>query len=118
MRTQINGKLGEDTACKLLRKKHYKILARNYRKPYGEIDIVAQHKQRIAFVEVKTRTGTDFGLPCESVTVSKQQKIIKTAQMYVQEHNLDGEFAFDIVEVLLENDKVREVRHIEDAFST
>ncbi len=118
MKTQTSGKLGEDAACHYLKKKRYQILERNYRKRFGEIDIVAKKDNRIAFVEVKARSASDYGIPCEAVTYSKQQKIIKTAQAYISEQNLDAEFAFDIIEVMLEKGKVLSVHHIEDAFTT
>ena len=118
MKTQTSGKLGEDAACHYLKKNHYQILERNYRKRFGEIDIVAKKDNRIAFVEVKARSASDYGIPCEAVTYSKQQKIIKTAQAYVLEQNLDAEFAFDIIEVRLENGTILAINHIEDAFTT
>ncbi len=118
MKTQIRGMLGENAACKYLKKKNYRILERNFRKRYGEIDIIAENEERIAFVEVKTRSATLYGMPCEAVTYSKQQKMIKTAQAYITEHDLDGAFAFDIIEVLLEKGKILSLNHIEDAFLT
>ena len=118
MKTQINGKLGEDVACKYLKKKKYQILERNFRTRFGEIDIVAKKGDCIAFVEVKTRSATEYGKPCEAVTFSKQQKIIKTARMYIQEQNLDAAFSFDIIEVLLDKGKVTSLNHIENAFAT
>ena len=80
MKTQISGKLGEDAACKYLKKQNYQILERNYRKRYGEIDIIAQKSNKLIFAEVKTRSGERYGTPSEAVTFSKQQKIIKTAE--------------------------------------
>lgn len=118
MNAQQRGKLGEDTACVYLKKKRYAILARNYRKRFGEIDIIAQRKSKIVFVEVKTRSGAGYGMPSEAVDYYKQQKIIKTAQSYLLEHRLDGETAFDVIEVLLSGGKVLSVNHIENAFIT
>ena len=93
-----SGKAGEHAASKYLKKNGYKILERNFRKTYGEIDIIAQKGENIAFVEVKTRKSSSYGTPAEFVTVSKQKKIIKTAYTYIQEHQLDAEFTFDIIE--------------------
>ena len=118
MKTQISGRLGEDAACKYLKKKRYQILERNYHTRYGEIDIVAKKGDCVAFVEVKTRSATDYGMPSEAVTLSKQQKIIKTAQTYIQEQDLDAVFSVDIIEVLLEKGKVASLNHIENAFTT
>ena len=111
-----SGKKGEIAAYKYLKKNGYKILARNYRKTYGEIDIIAQKGENIAFVEVKTRKNDSFGTPAEFVTVQKQKKLIKTAYTYIQENNLDAEFTFDVVEVYFDGKKVKEINHIENAF--
>ena len=111
-----SGKTGETAAAKYLKGKGYKILDRNFRKTYGELDIVAQKDENIAFVEVKTRKSVDFGTPAEFVTLRKQKKLIKAAYAYIQEHDLDAEFTFDIVEVYLAGRKIKEINHIINAF--
>jgi putative endonuclease len=111
-----SGKTGETAAAKYLKGKGYKILDLNYRKTYGELDIVAQKGENVAFVEVKTRKNVDFGTPAEFVTLKKQKKLIKAAYAYIQEHNLDAEFTFDIVEVYLDGRKIKEINHIINAF--
>ena len=111
-----SGKTGETAAVKYLKGKGYKILDRNYRKTYGELDIVAQKGENIAFVEVKTRKSDNFGTPAEFVTLKKQKKLIKAAYAYIQEHNLVAEFTFDIVEVYLAGGKIKEINHIMNAF--
>lgn len=111
-----SGKSGEAAAAKYLKKNGYKILARNYRKTYGEIDIVAQKSENVAFIEVKTRKSDAFGTPAEFVTVQKQKKLIKAAYTYIQEHKLDAEFTFDIVEVYTDGKKIKEINHIKNAF--
>lgn len=116
MKAQINGKRGEDAACKFLKKNHYAILERNYRKRCGEIDIIAQKDETIIFVEVKTRADVSYGTPAEFVTYEKQQKIIKTAQTYVVEQGLDAAYSFDVIEVFLTGNKVSRINHIENAF--
>lgn len=111
-----SGKTGESEAAKYLRKNGYQILERNYRKTYGEIDIIAQKGENVAFVEVKTRKNNAYGTPAEFVTVQKQKKIIKAAYTYIQEHELDAEFTFDIVEVYFDGKKINEINHIINAF--
>ncbi len=111
-----SGAAGEAAAAKFLKKKGYKILERNYRKTYGEIDIIAKMGENIAFVEVKTRKSDLFGTPAEFVTVKKQKRIIKAAYTYIQQHNLDAEFTFDIVEVYINGSKITEINHIQNAF--
>lgn len=111
-----SGKAGEVVAVKFLKKSGYKILEKNYRKTYGEIDIIAQCRENIAFVEVKTRKSDAYGTPAEFVTKEKQQKIIKCAYTYIQENDLDAEFTFDVIEVYMENNKVKNINHIKNAF--
>lgn len=111
-----SGKAGENEAVKYLKKKGYKILETNYRKTYGEIDIIAKQGENIAFVEVKTRKNDAYGTPAEFVTPSKQKKIIKTAYTYIQEQDLDANFTFDIIEVYLDGRKVKNINHIKNAF--
>ncbi len=121
MLTKIIGDSGEAAACRYLKKQGYRILERNYKviqgKIVGEIDIIAQKGDTISFVEVKTRKSEDFGLPCEAVTKSKQQKIIKTAYAYIEEKNVDANYSFDVIEVLYDGRNVGEIRHLISAFS-
>ena len=74
--------IGEDMAVEYLKSKGYKIIDRNFRRGYGEIDIICTHKNTLIFVEVKTRTSTKFGTPAESITYSKLRSLIKTAEFY------------------------------------
>ena len=110
------GKMGEKNACAFLKKNGYKILKRNYRKKYGEVDIIAKKQNLISFFEVKTRDNTEYGLACEAVTKSKQEKIIKTAQTFILENRLDGDFTFDIIEIYHKNGNIQKIEHIENAF--
>src|SRR3989339_682645 len=76
------GDLGEEIASNYLKKKGYKILERQYKSQYGEIDIIAEHKKTLVFVEVKARRSDDFGLPEEAVDERKLEKIIATGNCY------------------------------------
>lgn len=90
-----------------------KILARNYHSRYGEIDIVADIGGIIAFIEVKYRKNNAFGTPAEAVTASKRRKIIKTAQIYINENGLyDAPARFDVAEVFADGG----INIFEDAF--
>jgi len=80
------GALGERLALKHLRKRGYHIRETNFRCRQGEIDIIAQQKDCLVFVEVRTRTGSDFGTPEESVTAAKKEKLISLALSYLQTH--------------------------------
>lgn len=110
------GKLGEQMAVKSLANKGYQILELNYRFGRDEIDIIARISNIIVFVEVKTRESNYMGEPEESVTLAKQKRIIKVANHYMIENNLELEGRFDIFGVIV-NQKERNLNHIENAFS-
>lgn len=80
--TRDLGNLGEDLAAKFLQKNGYKILQRNFRSRFGEIDIVALEGEILVFVEVKARWSEKFGLPEEAITPWKLKSIIKTGEYF------------------------------------
>ncbi len=84
MSTTAVGNQGEYLACEYLKKLGYKIMERNYRIRGGEIDIVAQDKNFLVFIEVKTRYTSEYGLPVESITPWKIKHLLKTASFYIQ----------------------------------
>lgn len=111
------GKSGEKVALRYLEDKKYKIVAMNFRLFRGEIDIIAYDNNTLVFVEVKTRKSTDFGLPEESVTPSKQKQIKKIAQGFLTKNNLyETECRFDVVSLILDKGKTYSIRHIKNAF--
>lgn len=104
-------KLGEDKACEYLKKIGFKIIERNFRKGYGEIDIVAIEETKngkvLVFVEVKTRTSNVYGSPLESIAYWKLKSLIKTAQYYKMTHrNLPEGLRIDAIAVTLNGNKV------------
>lgn len=108
------GDFGEDLVEEYLRNKGYDILDRNFRKSFGEIDIIARIDEIVVFVEVKTRKNKYFANPREAVTISKQQKIIKASQAYLMENDLtDSIIRFDVAEVIRVDG---EINYIENAF--
>lgn len=109
------GKKGEELALVFLKEKGYAILATNWRYNKAEIDIITTFKNLLVIVEVKTRTSEEFESPKEAVTLKKQRHIIRAADAYIQENNIDLECQFDIVSVLIQGNKV-EIEHIPDAF--
>ena len=116
MNRQAVGKYGEDIVCRHLKKSGYRILERNFRTRFGEIDIIAAKKGHTAFVEVKTRSTDAFGAPSESVGAKKQKSIILAAQAYIaQNGGADADFTFDVAEVMLGADGPT-IRYIENAF--
>jgi putative endonuclease len=109
------GKQGEALAASYLAKKGYDIVTQNWRFQKAEIDIIAKHENQIVIVEVKTRTSLEFENPKEAVTIPKQKRIVKAADAFIQEQNIDLECRFDIVSVLIQGKKT-DIEHIEDAF--
>ncbi len=112
------GVIGEKIAVNYLKKHGYNILARNFKLKCGEIDIIAKDREYICFIEVKTRTSNAFAEPFESVGYKKEEKLFNLAQIWLSIHKADDALCrFDIVSVLLnENFKVKEIKHIKDAF--
>ena len=99
-RRQSLGILGEELACEELRKRGYAILARRYRTRHGEIDLVARHGPAIVFVEVKTRSGDDFGGGAAAVTPWKQRRVTRMAMDFLARSRLDNRpCRFDVVTV-------------------
>ena len=108
------GDFGEEITSKYLEKNGYRILDRNYSKPFGEIDIIAIKGDVISFVEVKTRKSDDFAYAAEAVDYYKQERIKRASQAFLMERNLtDFLISFDISEVYLDT---RKINYIENAF--
>lgn len=114
--TQGTGGAGEEYVAGLLRKKGYKIVDRNYKTRFGEIDIIAKDDKYLVFVEVKTRHPGGMTDPLEAVTVSKQRKIILAAEHYLQRFGGPLQPRFDVAAVFMENGSVCAVNYITDAF--
>jgi putative endonuclease len=108
-------KKGEDLASNYLKKKGYKIIERNFRQGYGEIDIIATHKDTLVFVEVKTRRNKSFGTPLESITPWKLKALVKTAMFYKSINPILPELLrIDALSVVLKKDGMFEIEHVEN----
>ena len=83
---QLLGKRGEDIAASYLQRQGYRIVFRNFKARYGELDIVALDQNTLVFVEVKTRVGTQYGTPEEALTPRKIRELVKTAQFFTLTH--------------------------------
>lgn len=102
----ILGKQGEEIAINYLNKKGYKILEKNFLCRQGEIDVIALEDNYIVFIEIKSRTNTEFGLPSESVTKKKIKKILKAAGYYLYIRNLENlDVRIDAIEVYIKQEK-------------
>lgn len=109
------GNEGEEIARAHLLKLGYSILEKNWRHKHLEIDIIASINNTLVIVEVKLRANAFFGNPEEFVTLSKQKKLIKAADFYIKENNINWETRFDIV-AIIQNIHELKVEHFEGAF--
>jgi len=112
------GKLGERAAKRHLQERGLKFLTANFRSPRGEIDLVFRDGDCLVFVEVKTRSSEDWTRPAAAVNARKRRLLSQTAFDYLKLlENPRVRIRFDIVEVLLEDGAVREIRHLPNTFS-
>ena len=102
-------------AAEYLAGKGYEVLERNYRYGRAEIDLIVKKKNWLVFVEVKTRSCSDFGFPEEFVDRVKEELILMAAENYIHKINWEGNVRYDIVSVLGVG-VGREIVHFEDAF--
>ena len=111
------GNKGEDAVAGYLRRRGYRILERQYRCRYGEIDLIARSLDgTLCFVEVKTRASSRFSRPCEAVTPAKQQRLRMTAQYYLAYTGEDCPCRFDVAEVYPALDGEMTINYITNAF--
>lgn len=111
------GRLGEAAAKDHLQKLGLKYLTANYRSGHGEIDLIFRDEDCLVFVEVKTRSSEDWARPAASINQRKRRTLSKTALEYLKLLKQPPvKIRFDVVEVLLENGAVREVRHLPNTF--
>lgn len=112
---RLIGGAGESAAAKYLKKQGYTILGQNYSCRFGEIDLIAQKGRFVVFVEVKARKNENFAAAREFVTPQKQDRVRKTAMLWLQQNDMDLQPRFDVIEVVGEG-RTQEIRHIENAF--
>jgi putative endonuclease len=92
------GSEAEEWAVKVLKKEGYKVVERNYRSPFGELDIIAEEGGFLVFVEVKRRDTESFGNPLDAITATKKRHMIKSALFYIKSHpHADKRVRFDVV---------------------
>ncbi|MDD2573217.1 MAG: YraN family protein [Bacillota bacterium] len=111
------GKMGEEAARRYLEDMGYRIIETNYRDKQGEADIIGFDDKVLAFVEVKTRRNTRYGTPGEAVNHTKQRRLTRIAVSYLARHRmLYRQIRFDVVEVVVQDGAVKQIRLIKDAF--
>jgi putative endonuclease len=112
------GKIGERAAKKFLQKQGLKFLTANFRSEHGEIDLIFRDEDCLVFIEVKARSSETWTRPAAAVDARKKKLLSQTALDYLKLlKNPEVKFRFDIVEVLLADGAVREVRHLPNTFS-
>ena len=119
---RITGNIGEDAVVRYLRKNRYKILDRNYVAAGHEIDIIAENRLYVCFIEVKARTASKISpkepRPACAVTPEKMYSIISAAKFYSSASIDKKKLRFDVAEVYLEdNGEVKSINYIEGAFT-
>ena len=115
----LRGAWGEALAAEYLRKKKYNIVAVGYRSRFGEIDIIAENKQYLLFVEVKLRKNADFAAAREYVNHRKQDKLRVTASVYLASHPTKLQPRFDVIEIYCPQGTATanpQITHLEGAF--
>jgi putative endonuclease len=99
---RLLGQAGEALAADTLQRQGYAILARNYRTPYGEIDLIARHGDTLVFIEVKLRRSDTFGPPQAAVNAAKQRHLKLAAQYYLNRRgDQDMKIRFDVVAITM-----------------
>ena len=117
MKRKPLGDLGEHLAKEHLKKKGYKLIESNYRCHSGEIDIVARQKNCLVFVEVRTKSTSNYGSPEESLSLAKRDHMKKCAYYYLQNHkNLPEQWRIDLVAIELDSlNKFKRIEILENA---
>jgi len=111
------GKKGEILAKQFLVEKGFAILAENWKFRNAEIDLIARKNNFISIVEVKTRSSNAFGEPSFFVNKQKQQLLIKAAEWFCEQKNIDDvEINFDIISIILKKDNTYSIEHLENCF--
>ncbi|MDP2926905.1 MAG: YraN family protein [bacterium] len=109
------GRRGEEIAREYLEKKGYKIIEQNYKTKYAEIDLVARQKNELVLVEVRTKTGEDFGAPEETINGKKKRKLRGNALAYARAAKWSGPLRVDAVCIVLKKDhSVERLNHYEN----
>jgi len=107
------GREYEDDAVDFLRAKGFRIRERNYTTRWGEIDIIAEKQGTVYFVEVKGRKEQSWYAPEEAVQRHKQQRVLRAAQWYAQQHTLDNNLSLSVVSIV-EHNGAKEIEFFED----
>lgn len=119
MEDKSSGRWGEERAARYLRLRGWRIVEKNYSSRFGEIDLIASHRDILAFIEVKTRKNAAHGEAKEFVTAAKRQRILATASYYLAEHETELQPRFDVIEIYAPDGadtRFPRINHLENAF--
>lgn len=109
------GRMGENLAADFLQKKGFTVVARNYRFGKAEIDLIVERGDWLLFIEVKTRSSTDYGEPEEFVSSLQVNRIFDAAEEYIFKCDWQGNIRFDVVSIKLGKETI--IEHLEDAIN-
>ncbi|MBD1371428.1 YraN family protein [Hazenella sp. IB182357] len=117
-RRKLVGRIGEEMATQHLQKQDFKIVARNWTCSQGELDIIAYDENELVFVEVRTTSGSRYGLGLESIGFRKQKKVRTVALHYMNsKHIFHTSIRFDMISVKVDKNLAQEeIVHIKGAF--
>jgi putative endonuclease len=113
--TRMFGQKGEELAATFLKEKGYKIVEKNFRVPFGEIDLIAWDRKTLVFIEVKTRKSIRYAMPFEAVNSHKMKKLSDTALFYLKKFTNIPPARFDVLTIYYESGKPC-IELIRDAF--
>ncbi|MDL2274238.1 YraN family protein [Oscillospiraceae bacterium OttesenSCG-928-G22] len=114
--TKEDGRAGERAALTWYEGRGFRLLAENFHSRYGEIDLIVEDGETLVFCEVKTRRSDRYARPSEHVDAKKQQKILLTAETWLEKHPTELQPRFDVMEVFFTSGRA-EIVHIENAFT-
>ena len=112
--TKQKGDFGEKKAAAYLKRRGFRIIERNYRNRFCEIDIIAFKRGMYVFAEVKSRSSDEFGTPAQAVDKNRRERMVRAAKMYMLGKE-DFSVRFDVIEVYLDS---RRINHYENAFDS
>ena len=116
MDKKLLGRWGEQAAADFLKKRKYKIIGQNYSCRFGEIDLIAENRDYVVFVEVKLRKNAAFAEAREFVTAAKRRKVIATAKYWLALNPTEKQPRFDVIEIYGSDGWIERLNHIENAF--
>ena len=109
------GKIGEELAKEFLEEQGYKIIEQNYKTKYAEIDLIGEYKNKLVFVEVRTKIGENFGTPEDTINKQKLWKVLQNAKAYSAFKNWKGFERIDAICIVLKPDRtIERINHYEN----